>query len=409
MSRRIFRWSGRDAWLVGAAAAHGALLVAALALLPNRALGGAAIAALGCGLLLVWCSNTVAHNHLHNPLFRSPALNRALSIYLSVVCALPQSVWRARHFWHHAGEPERGWRLPRAALLEIACIGLVWGAVGSAWPHVIVVVAGGTALGMGLCRLQGAMEHSLEQRPERGTSHYGALHNWLWFNDGYHAEHHRWPGLHWTRLPERRSRIDADESPWPPLLRWLPALGSLTNRAQGVLLGWLERLPLAFGSVRQLVLDTHERAFARLLAQAGARPGTVGIIGGGLFPRTLIVLRRLLPEATLIVVDRSAQNVERAQRFLRRSGLDLTGVEFRVEPYDPERHQGFDLLVAPLGFVGDRGALSAGSDRALLVTHDWIWHAGGEHTTIVSYLLLKRMSLHRAKTRTSAIVLPEAA
>jgi len=33
-----------------------------------------------------------------------------------------------------------------------------------------------------------------------GVSSYERIYNWLWFNNGYHAEHHYRPRLHWTKM-----------------------------------------------------------------------------------------------------------------------------------------------------------------------------------------------------------------
>src|SRR4051794_12608155 len=97
-TRRLFRTSSRDALLAGAALGQGALVAAGVCLVRSGlgALPWAAAIALG----LWWNSNTVSHNHLHNPLFRARSLNRAFSIYLSVLTGVPQAIWRARHFAH---------------------------------------------------------------------------------------------------------------------------------------------------------------------------------------------------------------------------------------------------------------------------------------------------------------------
>jgi hypothetical protein len=353
-------------------------------------------AAAWLALSIVWGSNTVSHNHLHNPFFRSRAHNRLLSLYLSVLYAVPQSIWKERHLWHHAGEPERSRNgLARGAGLELACIAFVWSAVFAVSPWVLASFAIGYALGMALCRVQGTFEHARELSAGDGVSHYGRLYNFFWFNDGHHAEHHRWPGLHWTRLPERRGRISVVQSRLAPLWRGLEGLRGAVNRAQGVLLGLLERLPLAFGWAARFMVATHERAFRTLLSRLPVAPQTVGIIGGGLFPRTLLVLGRLLPEARIVVIDRSAENLQRALTFLDDAGIDRSKVEFRVESFDADRHSGFDLLVCPLGFVGDRGAIARVA--SLIVTHDWIFGSRGDASAIVSWLLLKRLSLHRPR------------
>ena len=49
------------------------------------------------------------------------------------------------------------------------------------------------------------------------VSSYGAVYNLVWFNNGYHQEHHLKPQMHWTRvaevrpemLPEDRRRVVA--------------------------------------------------------------------------------------------------------------------------------------------------------------------------------------------------------
>ena len=58
----------------------------------------------------------------------------------------------------------------------------------------------------------GRMEHRGGETA--GVSCYGTGYNWLWFNDGYHVEHHQGPGTHWTRLPA--VRVNAKTSARPP-------------------------------------------------------------------------------------------------------------------------------------------------------------------------------------------------
>jgi fatty acid desaturase len=40
-----------------------------------------------------------------------------------------------------------------------------------------------------------------------GVSTYGKLYNWTWFFNGYHAEHHFRPKVHWTRMQALRDQI----------------------------------------------------------------------------------------------------------------------------------------------------------------------------------------------------------
>jgi fatty acid desaturase len=40
-----------------------------------------------------------------------------------------------------------------------------------------------------------------------GVSSYHRLYNWLWFNNGYHAEHHYRPRAHWTRMKQLHQEL----------------------------------------------------------------------------------------------------------------------------------------------------------------------------------------------------------
>jgi fatty acid desaturase len=40
-----------------------------------------------------------------------------------------------------------------------------------------------------------------------GVSTYGKIYNWTWFFNGYHAEHHFRPKVHWTRMQALRDQI----------------------------------------------------------------------------------------------------------------------------------------------------------------------------------------------------------
>ena len=57
-------------------------------------------------------------------------------------------------------------------------------------------------------------EHYLEHygatpgdRRTDSVSSYGRLYNLIWFNNGYHQEHHFRPQVHWTRVPEVKSLL----------------------------------------------------------------------------------------------------------------------------------------------------------------------------------------------------------
>ena len=172
-----------DALLVILALGHGLLLLA---------VPGPLVVALG----LWWNSNTIAHYFLHRPFFCRRSLNLLFALYLSVLLGVPQSLWRDRHLAHHAGVVPR-LRWSRQLAVEMAAVLGLWAwLLGWHREFFLLAYLPGYAVGLVLCALHGHYEHA------RGTvDHRGLLYNLLFFNDGYHVEHHARPGEHWTRLP----------------------------------------------------------------------------------------------------------------------------------------------------------------------------------------------------------------
>ena len=427
---QLWRHSPRDRRLVLAALAL-ALPAAALPWLAGQGLWGMSLATCAIAVAVWWLSNTVAHVHLHTPVFRARAHNRLFSLALSLLTGVPQTLWRARHLAHHRGErPGRvrlGVHLGVQGSLELGLLAHLWLLLAVTSPLFLLgVYVPGMLLGLGLCQLQGRGEH-LGAHTD-GISHDGRLYNLLWLNDGYHAEHHRWPGAHWTVLPQRRLAA-APRSPWPPVLRALPSPSALARRlvafaralarrlvaaarplfvrppAAGqrlvaAALGGLERLALACPPLQRWLVRGHARAIARLLPQIAAclpghvakdlsrTPLRIAVVGGGLFPRTALALARAWPAARVTVLDADAAHLERARRRLARDSLRPTFVH---ATWDPRAPQPYDLVIVPLALVGDRAATYTAAGPPRLV-HDWLWRRRGPGV-IVSWLLLKRLNL----------------
>jgi hypothetical protein len=320
-----------------------------------------------------WTSNTISHNFIHRPFFSRRAGNVAFGLYLSVLLGIPQSMWRDRHLAHHAGMRPR-LRRTRELAAQLAAIICLWMLLASAAPTFFIwTYAPGYLLGLGLCALHGFYEHH-----HGTTSHYGRLYNLLFFNDGYHVEHHARPGVHWSRLPEYRD-ASAHVSRWPACLRWLDAWSLVA----------LERLALRSPGLQRRLIDVHARALQPLVARVPRPPDSIAIVGGGLFPRTAFALRSICPTARLTIIDGNAAHLEIGRRLLGDGR-----VEFREEWFVAERAADFDLVIIPLSFVGDREAIYRRPPAAAVIVHDRLWRRRGI-SRVVALTLLKRVNLVR--------------
>ena len=59
-------------------------------------------------------------------------------------------------------------------------------------------------------------------------STYNWLYNWTWMNNGYHAEHHFRPKVHWTQMPAlHRAIAEEQKAAGVRVIRWCHALGFL--------------------------------------------------------------------------------------------------------------------------------------------------------------------------------------
>lgn len=353
----ILRHSNWDALLIGLSLAHPAALLLAPSI-PVIAIG------------VWWNSNTISHNFVHLPFFRSAAGNRLYSLYLSLLLGIPQTLWRDRHMAHHRGQPFQ-LRWNPELLIQTGLILALWALMLFLSPLLFwTTYIPGYAIGLILCYLHGYFEHA----GGTVTSHYGTAYNLSFFNDGYHVEHHSRPGEHWSHLPHLAPNTSSS-SRWPAVLRWIETVN----------LERLENIALRSRILQSILLKTHERAIEKLLRKVSPiRSAT--IVGGGMYPRTALLLRRLLPDASIRIIDASAEHLEAAKPF-----LDTT-IEFRHARYIPGQCEESDLLVIPLSFKGTREQIYKNPPAPVVLVHDWIWSRRG-HSTIVSLFLLKRLNL----------------
>jgi hypothetical protein len=138
------------------------------------------------------------------------------------------------------------------------------------------------------------------------------------------------------------------------------------------------------------VITRHRRAFECLLPHLPPVE-RITIVGGGLFPRTALVLHELLPGARIAVIDADRDNLETARRLLP-ADVEIEHRRFDGDDACDRALTGSDLLVIPLAFDGDREAIYRMRAAAAVAVHDWIWRPRGI-SRVVSAALCKRINL----------------
>src|SRR5882724_9201232 len=195
--------------------------------------------------------NGIGHNFIHNPFFRSQLLNRLFGIVQSVACCFSQTYYDAVHMQHHKGnadrpddhgetidwisiykhghdgEAEKPWSYVFFSFFrdDVSAIRRELGKRGNRdlfWGNIELATFAATLLVLfffnwryalfflpffylGHCfsYLNGYYRH-YGANPDKpvawGVSSYGKIYNWIFFYNGYHAEHHFRPKVHWTKL-----------------------------------------------------------------------------------------------------------------------------------------------------------------------------------------------------------------
>ena len=260
---RIFAFTALDSIPVLCGIGHLAYVIGMFLLFPHAPWWVMGILGAIYAMSISWNINGVSHNFIHNPYFRSPILNRLFSLVESLAIGFSQTFYHYVHLRHHMGnndrqdetgdtidwlsyyrygkngEPENVWAFtflsyfrddPMVTYREIKTrskADAAWGAFEVAC-FIAMVIAGFVLnwkfmlflipfnyLGNCLSSLNGYYEH-FGGNPDLpiawGVSTYGRFYNWIWFNNGYHAEHHFRPRMHWAKMKDFRREIQAEQA-----------------------------------------------------------------------------------------------------------------------------------------------------------------------------------------------------
>ncbi|HVX63621.1 MAG TPA: fatty acid desaturase [Pirellulales bacterium] len=208
--------------------------------------------------VFLMCTNfqCTAHNFIHNPFFRSRRLNAVFSLINSLLLGGSQTLYRLHHLHHHKynndlPDPRTGttndftstWRYGRPpkheeSIVSYALLGyfrsdfrlllrearrrrvlrnVAWELATLGAMLVVLATINFRGLlcfylpvwffGNAAAMAENYLEHHGAAPGNRQTdsvSCYNPLYNFVWFNNGYHQEHHYRPQLHWTRVPDVR-------------------------------------------------------------------------------------------------------------------------------------------------------------------------------------------------------------
>lgn len=281
---KVFAHSNWDIAPVLAGLAHLAFVIGLYFALPALSWWQALPLLMLYAVSISWNINGVSHNFLHNPYFTSHALNRAFSLVESLAIGFSQAFYTLVHMRHHSGnsdrpdangetldwlsiyrhgkngQPENVWgyvflsffrddpkKIYRAlykqspanarfGLIELACLAaMVLAALMYNWQALLVMFLF-NYLGNCLSSLNGYFEH-FGGNPDKpiawGVSSYAPFYNLLWFNNGYHAEHHFRPRMHWTQMKNfHRNIAQEQQAAGVHVIRNCHALGFLEMSAR---------------------------------------------------------------------------------------------------------------------------------------------------------------------------------
>jgi len=278
-TRFIFAYSYWDIIPVLGGILHFCCVVLMLGLFAKLPWWGNLITGLTYSISIAWNINSVSHNFIHNAYFNSFTANRMFSLLESMTMAFSQTMYDYVHRQHHIGnndrinkegdtidwisiyrhgkngEPEHAIRysflsffrddpkriywlirkhsrlLASFAVFEIiVSILLIIGLLIFNWKLGVFFI-GFYYLGHSLSAMNGYYEH-LGANPNKpiawGVSCYNKLYNFLWLNNGYHAEHHYRPKHHWTNMAKLHAQIhtqqleaDVKVIKWPHVIGFL--------------------------------------------------------------------------------------------------------------------------------------------------------------------------------------------
>jgi fatty acid desaturase len=207
-----------------------------------------------------WNMQCISHNFIHNPFFTNQWLNRIYSAMESLALGVPHILYHHYHMNHHFGDSDakgqngttKDWssiyrygegdrpegflrysfvsffrvevgpvvrtvaRHGRGQVAQMIAESLIlvafWAAMAVVnWRYFLYFYLPSYYIGWVLSYAEGYLEHYGAQPGNQfanSVSSYYWLYNLIWFNNGYHQEHHWDPKVHWTQMRQLHRRIE---------------------------------------------------------------------------------------------------------------------------------------------------------------------------------------------------------
>ncbi len=194
----------------------------------------------------------IAHNFIHLPFFNSTLLNQLFSILNTLGLGVPQSLYRLHHLNHHRfnnrpdgdmsstyrfgknGNEENIFIYSLLGVVRTDLVGLYKNAAKSSklplmetltlisfltimavtnWKLFLIYLLPSYLGGQVFAVWENYCEHhhaDPHDRKRDSVSCYNSFYNFIWFNNGYHQEHHFSPQIHWTNIQEVKNDLPPD-------------------------------------------------------------------------------------------------------------------------------------------------------------------------------------------------------
>lgn len=247
----------KDIWLITVLILQLGFLVASFLLFEK--LSWPFLVVLALTLIYFYCLNAqcVAHNFIHKPFFRIKSANFVFSAINTFGLGMPQCLYRQHHLEHHKyvndkwqngqrpkdsssfylygknGEPENIWAYSFLSPFRADAVGLAKEAVKAGnklnlitevslmifiWVMLLIIAPKYFLmfflpvwyLGQVSEYLENYLEHhkaDVSNSLTDSVSCYDTFYNFLWFNNGYHQEHHCYPSIHWSDIPKAKAKM----------------------------------------------------------------------------------------------------------------------------------------------------------------------------------------------------------